>query len=35
MVEIDKVISSAREYVDKRDFQDLIIMGEINFPKLW
>ena len=34
MVEIEKVISSAREYVDKRDFQDLIIMGYFNFPKL-
>ena len=32
MVEIGKVISSARKYVDKRDFQGLIIMGDFNFP---
>ena len=34
MVEIEKVKSSARGYVDKRDFQDLIIMGDFNFLKL-
>ena len=34
MVEFEKVIRSAREYVDKRDFQDLIIMGDFNFSKL-
>ena len=34
MVEIEKVIGLAREYVDKRDFQHLIIMVDLNFPKL-
>ena len=34
IVKIKKVISLAREYVNKRDFQDLSIMGDFKFHKL-
>jgi hypothetical protein len=34
MNDSDLVFNQTREYVDKRDFKDLLIMGDFNFPMI-
>ena len=34
IAEINVALSLAREYVDKKGFKDLLIMGDFNFPKI-
>ena len=32
MAEIEVILNLAREYVDKKGFKDILIMGDFNFP---
>ncbi|XP_065672095.1 uncharacterized protein LOC136089923 [Hydra vulgaris] len=34
MTDIENVFKTAREYVDLKDFKDLIIVGDFNFPEI-
>ena len=34
MNDLDLVFKQAREYVDKKEFKDLLIMGDFNFPMI-